>query len=217
MADREFTDQHITREVISVLAMSPDVIAENINVHTTDGVVRLVGVVETAQEQNIAGELASEIDGVRAVENDLTTSPNGNITNNEIEQSVNQALADAGLTGIYSKVEADNVFLLGVARSVFIVENAVDVAKSIRGVRDVIVGIHITAGQPVDSIKLVDSVTEALSKDDRVDIFDLDVRADEGSVVLSGQVDDEREIVIAASIVESVPGVKQLENRLTTF
>ena len=61
----------ITTEVKSALLTDPNVKSFPITVNTYKGVVQLSGFVETAAEAKRAGEIASSVQGVRMVKNDL--------------------------------------------------------------------------------------------------------------------------------------------------
>src|SRR2546423_11270620 len=55
----------------------------------------------------------------------------------------------------------------------------------------------------------------ALARDPRVRLFDIDVRAENGTVVLSGDLDTEEEVWAALSIARGVEGVQEVHSSLT--
>lgn len=69
------TDNAITRRVERALASDSQVSDANINVATSDGVVQLAGFVNSDQQRDTAGSLASSVQGVRKVDNDLRINP----------------------------------------------------------------------------------------------------------------------------------------------
>lgn len=69
--DDRASDAVITSQVASKLAADPQRDEYEINVDTQGGVVRLRGVVETELERRVAGRLARDTEGVRAVDNQL--------------------------------------------------------------------------------------------------------------------------------------------------
>lgn len=206
-------DEAITGDIIAILAESPRVRADDIRIYTVDGQVRLQGIVNTLEEKVVAGELAQDICGVRSVQNDLTVSANRDISDMELTRRVQDRLAEENLAGAGAKVVGGNAFLTGVVPDVAVKERAMEVAGSVEGIREVISDdLEISAGRPVDDIKLANSVAEALSEDSRIDVIDLDVRTENGAVYLSGKVAGEDEINTATSIAAAVPGVQRVEN-----
>lgn len=210
----DMIDEAITGDVIAALSASPNVNSTKIRVHTNNRRVFLQGVVDTLEESVLACEIARRINKVSEVENDLTVTANRTISDLEITRQVNDLLVQAGLAGIGAKVEAGNAFLMGVVPSMAVSSRAIDVARHAKGVRGVISELEIAAGEPVDDITLANDVTEALSDDMRVDTMDLEVRATDGSISIHGEVTDHKQIMIATSIAEDVPGVKEVENHL---
>jgi hyperosmotically inducible periplasmic protein len=71
-AGRKIADAEITTAVKTKLLGVKDVIANDINVDTTEGVVTLKGSVPTEAQKTRAAEIARNTAGVRSVVNDLT-------------------------------------------------------------------------------------------------------------------------------------------------
>lgn len=69
--DRQASDALITSKIESKLAANPQTNNLEIDVDTTDGRVRLSGLVETAAERSEAEHLAKTTDGVRSVDNEI--------------------------------------------------------------------------------------------------------------------------------------------------
>ena len=70
-AGRNVDDAAITASVKSSLVADKVSNLTRVDVDTTNGVVSLNGVVETAEQKSRAGQLASRVDGVRNVVNNL--------------------------------------------------------------------------------------------------------------------------------------------------
>lgn len=64
-------DTVITTRVKSAFAADPDISVMDIGVQTVDGVVQLTGFAETEEHARIAEEVAEEVEGVRAIRNDI--------------------------------------------------------------------------------------------------------------------------------------------------
>ena len=208
------SDEEITGEIVSAFAADPDIHAVEMRVHTQDGAVHLQGVVETLDEKTAAERAALRIPGVRRVENDLTISADRDLSDAEIERAARDALDAGDLAFVGVRVEAGSAFLMGVARSEAVVDRAMEVVALVSGVRGVYSEIEIAAGEPIDNIGLANDIAEALSDDPRLDFLDLQVRCDEGHVVLTGFILNEDQFDAATEVAESVPGVRSVENRM---
>ena len=68
-------DASITTQVKARFAESSDVAATSIKVKTLNGVVQLSGFAKNSTEKNQAGAIASRVEGVKRVENDIIVSP----------------------------------------------------------------------------------------------------------------------------------------------
>lgn len=91
-------DAVITSKIETKLAADPEVSAFQVDVDTTDGVVRLSGVVEKRRARREAADLARHTNGVRRVINDITIG----------KLSAKDRLDDAGITTkIKAKLTAD--------------------------------------------------------------------------------------------------------------
>jgi osmotically-inducible protein OsmY len=90
-------DADVTARVKARLATTPDVSANQIDVDTLDGRVRLSGVVDSRSERRDAERVAETTDGVRSVNNDLVV---GDTTVGEkIDDKVLGARVKAALIG----------------------------------------------------------------------------------------------------------------------
>jgi hyperosmotically inducible periplasmic protein len=72
---RATDDRTISEEVRSALASNPETQSSRIQVTTSDGVVQLAGFVDTDEQRAVAGSVASSVQGVRHVDNDLRLNP----------------------------------------------------------------------------------------------------------------------------------------------
>ena len=68
-------DTTVTTRVKAKLAEDPTVSAMSISVETLKGTVQLSGFAKSATERNMAGELARNTSGVKAVKNDIVIRP----------------------------------------------------------------------------------------------------------------------------------------------
>jgi hyperosmotically inducible periplasmic protein len=71
---RATDDRSISEDVRSALASNRETESSRIQVSTSDGVVQLAGFVDTDEQRAAAGSVASSVQGVRHVDNDLRLS-----------------------------------------------------------------------------------------------------------------------------------------------
>lgn len=71
----QMSDSAITSKIKSKMVMDSKVAAHNIDVNTEEGVVYLLGRVETQDEKDRAERIARDCDGVRDVVNHLQVGP----------------------------------------------------------------------------------------------------------------------------------------------
>ncbi|GEM_PF-2527222 len=207
------TDTEITGEVIAALAASPNVHATDIVVSTQDGLVRLMGAANTLEERDEAERIASGIDGVTDVENNLVISANRGISDREMTDAANAELsAYDDLVRIGARVNAGTAFLMGKAPSVAVENRAIEIVSGVPGVRQVVSEIQIAPGEPIDNITLANDVAETISDDADIDIMDLEVNADDGLVVVTGEVESDRERNLITERASAVAGVQHLQN-----
>jgi len=208
------SDDSITGDIIAAFAASPCVRAADLRVHTARGWVRLEGVVDSLEEKTAAEEVARTVKGVVAIENDLVISRDGWASDLDLEREVADHLAKARLAEVGVRVKAGVAFLMGVVSSLAVKQKAVRAAASVKGVRTVVSELEIAAGEPVDDTMLANDVSEALSDDPELEIMDLRVQAEDGLVLIGGNVSRESQLAIATAVAEAVPGVRYVENRL---
>ena len=70
-AGKAIDDASVTTKVKSALITAPDLKAGNIDVETTNGVVTLQGTADSAENRQKAAQVASNIEGVKAVKNQI--------------------------------------------------------------------------------------------------------------------------------------------------
>ncbi len=139
--DGNFTDKHIEKEVRSTLAEyeNNDTIT-GLGVKVNDGVVSILGHVDTLMEANIAMNLASRIRGVKNVVNNTNLASSGKYDDTFISNKILQELSKTELSykDIHRDVDGGIVNLSGYLNNPAEVELAKEIAMNIEGVRKVI-------------------------------------------------------------------------------
>lgn len=180
-----------------------------------DGYVTLTGFADTLAERNAAEELARGINGVKSVENCITISTDGTITDKEIEAEVNNKLkGHSDLTPVGSRVQRGQVVLEGTVETLKDKKESIQMASKALGVKEVISHLEIGTADKLDDAtiknKMNDNFVEA-------HLDDCDIRVDviNGNIKLSGYVNAAEDIEAAIEIAEGIDGVKKVKSFLT--
>ncbi|MGC9142102.1 MAG: BON domain-containing protein [Caldimicrobium sp.] len=145
----QIDDALITAKVKAKLIEDPITKARKIDVDTVNGVVTLTGIVDSEAEITRAIEIAKSVPGVKKVVNNLRVgkrSIGSYLTDKEITAKIKaKFIADPELKAFSIDVDTLNgvVTLTGVVERESQKEKAVKLAKSIEGVKQVIVNIQV--------------------------------------------------------------------------
>lgn len=145
----QIDDALITAKIKAKLIEDPVTKARKIDVDTVNGVVTLTGVVESEKEIERAIEIAKSVPGVKKVVNNLRVGKRGfksYIKDKEITAKIKAKLiADPELKALSIDVDTVNgvVTLTGVVENERQKEKAVRHAKSVEGVREVVVNLQV--------------------------------------------------------------------------
>lgn len=214
----DVSKNEIIGKIQQALAQSPDVNIQNLVIDAADNKVRLIGIVDTLRERQLAGRIASRVLGSSRVINNLSISVDKPLLDQEIRERIEEALADyptssPAAVGVRA-VEDGVVYLTGSVPTLEEAQGAIDIVAGIKGVGKVVSEIRIAAGEPVDDISLTNTVMDALSDDPRIDPFDIHVQAQNGHVYIHGEVRDAEARMAATELARSAPGVHRVTNLL---
>lgn len=92
-------------------------------------------------------------------------------------------------------------------------DRAKDIAKTTKGVRGLVDRLEVPASD-VPNAELTARVENALLIDSATEAYELDVQADEGKVILKGEVDSWAERQLATEVASQVSGVTEVENQV---
>jgi osmotically-inducible protein OsmY len=214
--------QVIRHRIVNSVAIE----SENINVTCVDGNVKLTGDVTSWSEKEEAGLLASEVRGVRGVENNLVVNWKVGRVDNAIEKDVRACLKrDVYLIDMPINVSVRNgaVTLSGTVGSEYQKNRAYDDARwvdNVTGVNNELrvqwweeEGTRTKALYPTDD-ELTSAVTDELLQDSRLDALDIRVTASYGHVTLEGSVANYYQKRIAEADAHDVIGVGWVTNDL---
>ncbi len=105
------------------------------------------------------------------------------------------------------------VTLTGEVESILEKERAVEIAKSIKGVKSVIDLTKVKRHNIADE-QIRNQIKQALVLDPATESFEIDVSVEEGNVTLNGEVDSWQEKQLAAMNAKNIKGVRSVTNKL---
>ena len=229
-------DPETTRKVKTALGLSKRLAGFNINVETRDGVVTLTGQVPSEDIKSLAGEIARDTPGVKDVKNEITvdaaaqpSSESVHVEDLEMRAAILQALAhsrELGGKNIDVRVENRTVTLSGSVETPAQRNGAEQIARALDGVAGVVNNLAVTNPQaateppagalpPADSnVDLAKRVEFELYRTSAFNTLTIQIKAEDGTVTLSGTVRSRAEQLLAERVAQGVPGVKKVVNEL---
>jgi len=223
---------HSDDELIQILRRrilnSPVIESQEIMVSSLNGKVTLFGKVASQSEKQEAGLLASEVPGVKVIQNDLLVSLRDERTDQEIKDDIVAALTrDVYLTGLPITVTVDQavVTLRGTVGSPFEKTRAADEALHVSHVKKVDNKLTIdwlenrsvreqSGPLVLPDATLQKTVREELLQDDRLDASQVTIKVLQGHVTLDGSVPNHHQKLIAEMDARNVTGVAWVTNQL---
>ena len=229
-------DPETARKVKTALGLSKRLAGFDIQVAASDGIVTLGGQVPSEDIKSLAGAIGRDTPGVTDVKNDITVDPGAqpssesvHVEDLEIRVAILEALArsrELGGKNIDVKVENRTVTLSGTVETPTQRNGAEQIARAVDGVAGVTDNLVVTNPQadsetpptgtpPVESTTdLAKRVQFELYQTDAFDTRAIQIKADDGTVTLSGTVRSRAEQLLAERVAQSVSGVKKVINEL---
>lgn len=191
-AERNLSDQNITRAIDDQLGQTQAKAVNNISIQVRDGIVTLSGTVNNLMASRLATRVAETVKGVRAVVNEVNVRPNRPVSPDQLADDIREALRQDPATEVGELTVRTRgnglVVLTGTVDSWAEYSLAEKVAATVPGVTKIRNQITIegTADRPDREIK--PEIERILRWDALVTGRDVDVRVTNGRVTLSGQV-----------------------------
>ena len=212
------SDSDILKDVVAELKMEPSLRDDDIAVGVRDGVVTLAGFVDSYADKWRSERIAGKVKGVKAVVNDLEVRlpSSSQRPDPELARSVVQALKWNILVPddrIQVIVEDGWITLKGEVDWYFQKEEAERTVRNLTGVKGVS-NLLIIAAKPAPT-DIKKRITEALQRGAQFDAERITVEVDGHKVILRGTVRSYAELKDAERAARNVPGVTEVENRLT--
>lgn len=223
----ERRDEELKSKVEAAINADKGMRGYDINVRVQDEIVHLEGMVDVLREKQRAQEIASGVHGVRDVENNLTVSTDGGITDGDVEFEIAEELRAHGIDtkNVWVNVESGVARIRGRVASLGEAKAAVEAVAKARGVKDVVDETKVVseADTPAvveegpggrDDASIVNAIKDAMDRDPYMDGADIRVNSEGGRVTLDGEVASETQIETAEEIATGIPGVKSVESTL---
>jgi osmotically-inducible protein OsmY len=214
------TVHSIKTEVLAELAWEPLVNADHLGVTARDGVVTLTGHVESYWQKRAAEKSASRVKGVKAIAEEIEVRLPVHIKRSDEDiatAAVNRMSWDGAIPvdAIMVSVTDGVVTLTGNVDHAYQRIAALWAVQSLWGVRDVDNQIAVLGPmkKPVDPNQISDDIRRALNRG----WFAADtvhVRANGGTVTLSGSAETLRDRNLAVSTAWAAPGTTTVENHI---
>jgi osmotically-inducible protein OsmY len=189
-AENDLEDKDITLAVENELLLDEGVSSHLVDVSTTEGIVKLSGSVGNILAKERAVKIARSVKGVRSVVDRIEVTPVEQ-SDYQISANVSNALLNDPATDSYEvEVEVNDgiVSLSGTVDSYAEKELCAEVAKGVKGVKDVKNNIDIDYVSDRPDYEIKADIEKRLKSDVRVDDGLIEVEVDKGQVKLSGTV-----------------------------
>jgi osmotically-inducible protein OsmY len=222
------TDEEIRNDVQLALLDDPATDVFDIKVNVRKGTVILTGVVESWQEEQLCVLVAKGVIGVKAVESNINVSQKSKRPDDEIRAEIQQSLA-------YDAWIDDALIDVNVLRGHVVLSGAVgSLAEKKRAYRDCwVAGVKAVDDKDVivdwtrrdqmrrasdwsqkSDAEVKDAVKDAFGYDPRISRFDIGVAVDNGTVTLTGKVDNLEAKKVTEQNARNTRGVWLVKNQI---
>ena len=225
-------DAATTSKVKTALLLSKHVSAFDVKTSTNRGEVTLTGEVPTEETRRLAGAITQDTSGVTAVHNNLTVNPAAR-GNQEMEQ-LGDRVADLEIKTLVidqlgrSPELKDKQIKVQVSKRIVTLDGAVDTPAQKRAAEQMalqVPGVQGLAGQlaVANAAAVPETADDKLARRVEFELYStralplqsVQIRSQDGTVILTGPVTSRAEKLLAERVTQSVDGVKRVVNNLT--
>lgn len=221
-------DLDIETGVSSALQFDTITRPRNIEAAVNDGIVTLSGSVETYGVKRLAEQIATDISGVKGVENQIEVTTQSTLSEEELEVQLRRTLnSDIYIDTAFMNIEVKdrNVFLSGKIGSLA-AKNRAEQRSFLPGISKVETGnLTVTPWLddkdrketefiPLTDKEIADTVRDSFFYDPRLTARTVDIEVSDGQVTLKGEVDTLRARNAAEQNTKNTEGVTEVVNLL---
>ena len=212
------TDKELKQHVQNALDWEPGLDAKDIGISVETGVITLRGNVSSYAEKMTAERVTLRVYGVKAVANDLAVHlPHEFVrTDTDIAQAVVSALNwNTNVPNDRVSVAVTNgwITLTGTLDWYYQKHAAARTVRDLMGVKGVTDNILVRPH--VETVDIRDKIEAAFKRSAEVDARRISVVAEDGKVILAGNVRSWAERDEAERAAWAAPGVKQVDDRIS--
>ncbi len=210
------SDGFLKQDVEEELQWDPQVDDAGIGVAVEDATVRLSGEVDSESEKEAVLASALRVRGVRAVVDEIVIrrSPGRKVPPADVARNVDTTLrCTSGIPQtVKANIQGHDVVLTGEVDWEFQRRAAKRAVQQVRGVRQVVNKLHLTARVVADDAQT--RIRAAFHRHADIDASEVHVEVDGSRVVLHGTVRSWAEKWAAADAAWASPNVTEVDNRL---
>ncbi|MFI5326537.1 MAG: BON domain-containing protein [Candidatus Rokuibacteriota bacterium] len=225
-------DAATTSKVKTALMLSKHVSAFEVKTSTNHGEVTLTGEVPSEETRRLAAAITQDTSGVTAVHNNLTVNP-GARGNQDVAQ-LGDRVADLEIKTLVidqlarSPELKDRTLAVQVSKKVVTLDGAVDTPAQKRAAEQIalqVPGVQGLAGQltVANAAAAPESADDKLARRVEFELYStralplqsVQIRSQDGTVILTGPVTSRAEKLLAERVTQSVDGVKRVVNNLS--
>lgn len=211
-------DKQLQKSVTDELEWEPSITSAHIGVTAKDGVVTLSGHVPSFWEKRLAQAAATRVKGVKAIVEDIQVRLFGGsiLADDKIAERAIQNLASDGSVPkdkVKLAVEKGRVTLTGEVDWNYQKNAAENAVHRLIGVLSIANDIKIKPH--VQAYEVREKIEKALMRTASFEANNLSINIDGGKVTLGGNLDNWYERGLAETAAWSVPGVTQVQDKIT--
>lgn len=211
-------DQKIETSIKSELIRSMKLTSQDIKVKSINGIVTLDGFTNVLVEKSNCEKIAYKVEGVREVKNNIIIALDGGESDKELTELLNENLRKSEfkerILGVTGKVSAGNALLVGKVLTERDRQIAISEAGKTLGVKNVIGTIKLTAFKDDTSIK--NDINMSLMES-KINVNEISVIVSRGKVTITGSAEKKEDFDALVTLLQSIPGVKQVDNKLQLY
>jgi osmotically-inducible protein OsmY len=212
------TDMQLKQDIETELRWDPKVNAAQVGVSVDQGVVTLLGTVDTYAEKWAAEEATKRVNGVRTVAQDLTVKVLGEHkrSDTEIATAVQNALKwDVYVPdSVTARVQNGAVTLSGSTSWGYQRDAAERAVRNLAGVVSIFNNCTIKPETSVSAVQVKEKIVAALKRQAELDAKSIRVEAAGGKVTLTGTASSWHSVMDAEHAAWAAPGVTNVVDKL---